>query len=55
MQAHLEKLRTQVAECEMIRHLGDRPKKRELFARLAEHKRVLVGEIEKAIAEQSES
>jgi len=51
MQAHLEKLRTQIAECEMIRDLATDPKKRELFNRLAEHHKVLVAEIERAIAE----
>lgn len=51
MQAHLEKLRTQVAECELIRDLATDPKKRELFDRLAEHHKVLVAEIERAIAE----
>jgi hypothetical protein len=37
MLAHLEKLRVQVAECEMIRDLATAPVKRELFAKLAEH------------------
>lgn len=50
MQAHLEKLRNQTAECEMIRDLATDTKKRELFARLAEHFRVLAAEIEKAMA-----
>ncbi|MGY8685926.1 hypothetical protein Q2941_50810 [Bradyrhizobium sp. UFLA05-153] len=49
MQAHLEMLRTQIAECEMIRDLATDQKKRELFARLAEHFRVLANEIEKTI------
>ena len=52
MQTHLEKLRTQIAECEMIRDLATDQKKRELFARLAEHFKVLSSEIEKAIAER---
>ena len=51
MQAHLEKLRAQIAECEMIHNLATDRKKRELFARLAEHFKVLAGEIERAIAE----
>lgn len=34
MQAHLEKLRAQIAECEMIRDLAPDLRKRELFARL---------------------
>jgi hypothetical protein len=49
MQAHLEKLHTQIAECEMIRDLATNGKKRELFARLAEHFKVLAGEIEKTM------
>jgi hypothetical protein len=51
MQAQLDKLRSQVAECEMVRDLAIEPKKRELFDRLAEHHKVLVAEIERAIAE----
>jgi hypothetical protein len=46
MQAHLEKLHVQIAECEMIRDLATDPAKRELFARLAEHFKVLVSEVE---------
>ena len=53
MQAHLEKLRVQVAECEMIRDLATDRKKRELFARLAEHHRTLAYEIERAIVHDS--
>ena len=50
MQAQLEKLRTQAAECEMIRDLATDTQKRELFARLAAHFKVLAAEIERAIA-----
>jgi hypothetical protein len=49
MQVHLEKLRVQVAECEMIRDLATDAKKRELFGRLAEHFKVLAAEIEKTM------
>lgn len=52
MQAHLEKLRVQIAECEIIRDLATEPSKRELFARLAEHFKVLACEIEKAMGDQ---
>ncbi|MGY4234982.1 hypothetical protein ACVIIW_003929 [Bradyrhizobium sp. USDA 4449] len=52
MKEHLEKLRVQIAECEIIRNLATDPKKRELFGRLAEHHRVLAAELEKAIAAQ---
>lgn len=54
MKAHLEKLRVQIAECEIIRDLATDRKKRELFGRLAEHHKVLAGEIERAIAAGSE-
>jgi hypothetical protein len=53
MQAQLEKLRVQVAECEMIRDLATDPAKRELFARLAEHFKVLVAEIENVMARRA--
>ena len=46
--SYLEKLRTQVAECELIRDLATDPQKRELFDRLAEHFKVLAGELEGA-------
>jgi len=41
MQARLEKLRTDAAECALIRDLAPDPTKRELFARVAEHLTVL--------------
>ena len=50
---HLEKLRTQIAECEMIRDLATDTKKRELFNRLSEHHKVLASELERVIAEKS--
>ena len=49
---HLEKLRVQIAECEIIRDLATDLKKRELFGRLAEHHKVLAAELEKAIQNQ---
>ena len=49
IQAHLEKLRVQIPECEMIRDLATSPKKRELFARLAEHFKTLAAELERAL------
>jgi hypothetical protein len=53
MRTHLEKLRSQVAECELIRDLTTDNAKRELFNRLAEHLRVLAGEIERAISKDT--
>jgi hypothetical protein len=55
MQAHLERLRVQVAECELIRDLATDLRKRELFGRLAEHYKVLAGEIEKTIVESKKA
>jgi len=49
MKAHLEKLRVQVAECELIRNLATNKEKRELFDRLARHHRELARQIEAAI------
>ncbi len=55
IQAHLEKLRTQIAECEMIRDLATAPKKRELFERLARHFKTLADELESEILKRSPS
>jgi hypothetical protein len=52
MQAHLEKLRKDAAECALIRDLATDPRKRELFNRLAEHLSMLATEVEAAIAAQ---
>jgi hypothetical protein len=46
MQACMEKLRVQTAECELIRDLATDKAKRQLFSRLAEHFKVLAGHIE---------
>ena len=51
MQSQLEKLRTDAAECALIRDLATDPKKRELFTKLADHLSVLASEVERAIAE----
>jgi hypothetical protein len=50
MKGQLEKLRSDAAECALIRDLATDPKKRELFTRLAEHLQVLASEVERAIA-----
>ena len=55
MRAHLEKLQVQVVQCEMIHDLATDPKKRELFGRLADHLKVLAGEIERAISSAGET
>jgi len=48
----LEKSRNQIAECETVRDLATDPAKRELFARLGQHYRVLTAEIEKGATDQ---
>jgi hypothetical protein len=50
MQAQLEKLRTDAAECALIRDLAIEPKKRKLFTKLAEHLTILADEVEHSIA-----
>jgi hypothetical protein len=51
MQVHLEKLRQQTTECELIRDLATDKAKRELFAKLAKHFKTLGDEVERAIAQ----
>lgn len=51
MQAQSERLRRDAAECALIRDLATDPKKRELFARLAEHLDVLASAVEQVIAD----
>lgn len=53
MQAHLEKLRAQAAECELISDLATDPIKRDLFDRLARHHRELAKQIELAIVSRN--
>jgi hypothetical protein len=50
MKTHLERLRVQMAECELIRDLATDEQKRELFDKLAQHFRALAAELERAIA-----
>ena len=50
MLTHLEKLRTDAAECALIRDLATDVRKRELFSKLAEHLSALAAEIESAVA-----
>ncbi|WP_168856340.1 hypothetical protein [Bradyrhizobium brasilense] len=49
MQAHLEKLRVEAEECELISKLATNPAKKELFAKLAAHHRALADDVERAI------
>ena len=51
MLAQLDKLRTDAAECALIRDLATDPKKRELFTKLADHLTVLASEVERAVAD----
>ena len=45
MQAYLEKLQRDAAECELISNLATDAKKKELFARLAAHQKTLAAEV----------
>jgi hypothetical protein len=49
MQAHLEKLRAEIANCERVAKLATDTAKRELFTRLAQHYRILASEVDRAI------
>ena len=51
MLTQLEKLRSDAAECELIRDLATDFKKRELFDRLAAHLTVLASEVEQVMLE----
>jgi hypothetical protein len=53
MQAHLERLRNEAEECELISRLATNATKKALFAKLAEHHRALVKEVEQVIATSS--
>ncbi len=50
IQAHLEKLRTQIAECELIRDSATDKLTRETFGKLAVHFRILAAELDKSVA-----
>ncbi|WP_426525012.1 hypothetical protein [Bradyrhizobium sp. McL0615] len=50
--AQVEKLRTDAAECALIRDLATDPAKRELFDRLAGHLTVLADQVELAMLER---
>jgi hypothetical protein len=49
MQAHLEKLRTEAAECAIISGLATDKVKRELFANMSAHLTTLADEVERAM------
>lgn len=50
--ARLEKLRTDAAECALIRDLATDPAKRALFDRLANHLTLLADQVETAMLER---
>jgi hypothetical protein len=55
-QAQIEKLRTDAAECGLIRDLATETAKRELFDRLARHLTTLADEVEQTmLAEQNKT
>lgn len=49
MKAHLEKLRVEAEECELISKLATNVTKKDLFAKLAAHHRALADEVERTI------
>ncbi|WP_170991635.1 MULTISPECIES: hypothetical protein [Bradyrhizobium] len=51
MKAHLEKLRVEAEECELISKLATNPTKKELFAKMAAHHRLLADEVERTMRE----
>ena len=53
MQAHLEKLLKDAAECKLISDLATDRAKRDLFEKLAEHYSVLAAQVAQAIADRS--
>jgi hypothetical protein len=53
MQAHMEKLRAEAADCRLVSDLATEVEKRELFLRLSKHLDVLASEIAKAIDAQN--
>jgi hypothetical protein len=55
MEAHLEKLLNDAEECALISKLATDVAKRELFARLSEHLKMLAAEVERAIKERKEA
>ncbi len=55
MKSQAEKLRTDAAECALIRDLATDPVKRDLFERLAQHLSTLAREIELALQRQAET
>ncbi|SED12313.1 hypothetical protein [Bradyrhizobium erythrophlei] len=51
MRAHLEKLRIEAEECELISKLATNATKKELFAQLATHYPTLADEVERAMSD----
>ncbi|WFU36487.1 hypothetical protein QA635_19545 [Bradyrhizobium brasilense] len=49
MKAHLEKLRLEAEECELISKLATNATKKSLFAKLAAHHRTLADEVERTM------
>ena len=49
MKTHLEKLRVEAEECELISKLATNQTKKELFAKLAAHHRMLADEVERTM------
>jgi hypothetical protein len=54
MRVHLEKLRSDAADCALVSQRATDLSKRELFARLSEHLSRLAAEVERAMVEQED-
>jgi len=52
MKSHLEKLRVEAEECELISKLATNATKKQLFAKLAAHHKGLADEIERTMKAQ---
>jgi hypothetical protein len=50
LRAQLETLLKEAANCQLISELATNVAKKEVFAKLAEHHRILAAEVERAIA-----
>ena len=51
MQKHRDILLREAEECQLVSDRATDPAKRELFAKLAEHHRMLAAEVDRAIAQ----
>ena len=53
IEAHLEKVRANAAECALIRNLATDPQKKQMYMRLADHLTSLAAEVERVAKERA--